>query len=134
MYIRYEDQRMMSCPAQCIITGDMRFVFVPLLVLLSLITQFRCFPGFSLQCSFLPLKLIRNLWEGTLRLLKPSLNDFEHYLASMWNEHNGTGVWTFFGIALLWLEWKLTFPVLWQQLSFTNWLTYWVQHFNSIMF
>ena len=25
-------------------------------------------------------------------LLEPSLKDFEHYLASMWNEHNGTVV------------------------------------------
>ena len=33
-------------------------------------------------------------------LLKPSLKDFEHRLASMWNEHNCTVVWTFFGIAL----------------------------------
>ena len=74
---------MMSCPSQCIITGDMRFVLVPLLVLLSLITQFRCFLGFPLRCYFLPLKVISNLWGGTLRLLKPSLKDFEHYLASM---------------------------------------------------
>jgi len=29
-------------------------------------------------------------------LLKPSLMDFEHYLASMWNEHNHAVVWTFF--------------------------------------
>ena len=36
---------------------------------------------------------------------------FEHYLASLWNEHNYTLVWTFFGIALFWgLEWKRAFP------------------------
>ena len=34
-------------------------------------------------------------------LLKPSLKDFEYYLASMWNEHNCIVVWTFFGIAFL---------------------------------
>jgi len=34
--------------------------------------------------------------------LKPSLKDFEHYLASMWNESKCGVVWTFFGIALLW--------------------------------
>ena len=33
-------------------------------------------------------------------LLKPSLKEFEHYLASMWNECKC--VWTFVGIALLW--------------------------------
>ena len=35
-------------------------------------------------------------------LLKPTLKDFEHYLASMWYECNCGIVWTFFGIALLW--------------------------------
>ena len=35
-------------------------------------------------------------------LLKPSLKGFKHYFASMWNEHNCTEVWTFFGIAFLW--------------------------------
>ena len=32
-------------------------------------------------------------------LLKPSLKDFEHNLASMWNVCNCTVIWTFFGIA-----------------------------------
>ena len=36
------------------------------------------------------------------------LKDFEHNLASMWDEYNCMVVWTFFCIALL-LEWKLTF-------------------------
>ena len=35
------------------------------------------------------------------RLLKPSLEDFEHYFASMWNECNCVVVWTFFSIAIL---------------------------------
>ena len=35
-------------------------------------------------------------------LMKSSLKDFEHYLASMWNEWNCTVVWTLFSIALLW--------------------------------
>ena len=33
-------------------------------------------------------------------LLKPSLKDFEHYLASMWIEHNCTVVWIFFSIGM----------------------------------
>ena len=37
-------------------------------------------------------------------LLKPSLKDFEHSLASTWNEHNCMVVWTFFGIVLLWSQ------------------------------
>ena len=42
-------------------------------------------------------------------LLNLSLKDFEHYFTSMWNECNCVVVWTFFCIALLCLEWKLTF-------------------------
>ena len=38
-------------------------------------------------------------------LLKPSLMDFEHYLASLWNECSWAVDWTFFGIALLW-DWN----------------------------
>ena len=68
-------------------------------------------------------------------LLKPRLKDFEHYLTSMWNEHKCTVVWTLFGIALLWdFNENWPFPVLWPLLSFSNLLTYWVQHFHSIKF
>ena len=34
----------------------------------------------------------------------------------------------------LWLEWKLTFPILWPLLSFPNLLAYLVQYFYSIIF
>ena len=68
-------------------------------------------------------------------LLKPSLKDSEHNLTRMLNEHNCMIVWTFFGIALLW-DWNenCCFLALWPQLSFPNLLTYWVWHFNSIIF
>ena len=68
-------------------------------------------------------------------LLKPSLENFEHYFASMWDECNCTVVWAFFGIALLcdWNE-NWPFPVLWPLLSFPHLLAYWVQHFHSIIF
>ena len=36
-------------------------------------------------------------------MLKPSLKDFKHNLTSMWNDCNCMVVWTFFGIALLWV-------------------------------
>ena len=67
-------------------------------------------------------------------LLKPSLKDFEHNLASMWKECNCMVIWTFFGIAFLW-DWNENwpFPVLWSLLSFPNLLAYQVQHFNSII-
>ena len=42
-------------------------------------------------------------------LLKPSLKDFEHYFASMWNKCNSVVVWTFFGFALLW-DWNENRP------------------------
>ena len=42
-----------------------------------------------------------NIWNFLVHiLLSPSLKDFEHYLASMWNKHNCTVVWTFFGIGM----------------------------------
>ena len=45
-------------------------------------------------------------WKFLVELpLKHSLKDFEHYLASMWNECHCVVVWTFFGIALLW-DWN----------------------------
>ena len=47
------------------------------------------------------------IWKFSIHiLLKPSLN-FEHCLASMWNELNRVVVWTFFGIALL-QDWNET--------------------------
>ena len=77
-----------------------------------------------------------NIWKFTVHvLLKPGLENFEHYFASMWDECNCVVVWAFFGIAFLrdWNEiWP--FPALWPLLSFPNLLTYWVQHFHSIIF
>ena len=68
-------------------------------------------------------------------LLKPGLENFEHYFTSMWDDCNCAVVWAFFGIAFLWYwneNWH--FPVLWPLLSFPNLLAYWVQHFHSIIF
>ena len=54
-------------------------------------------------------------------LLKSSLKDFEHNLASIWNKCNCKVSWTFFGIAILW-DWNeyWPFPVLWPLLSFSK--------------
>ena len=76
-----------------------------------------------------------NIWKFLVHvLLKPGLENFEHYYASMWNEYNCAVVWAFFGIALLWY-WNENWPfiVLWLLLSFPNLLAYWVQHFHSII-
>ena len=54
-------------------------------------------------------------------LLKPGLENFEHYLASMWDKCNCVVIWIFFDIAFLW-DWNENwhFPVLWPLLSFPN--------------
>ena len=75
------------------------------------------------------------IWKFLVhKLFKPNLKDFEHYLASMWNECCCTVVWTFIGIALLWDQKEnWLFPVLGPLLSFPNLLPYWVQLFNSVI-
>ena len=63
-----------------------------------------------------------NIWKFTVHmLLKPGLENFEHYFASVWYEYNCPVVWTFFGIAFLW-GWNENwpFPVLWPLLSFPD--------------
>ena len=50
------------------------------------------------------------IWKFLVHiLLRHSLKDFEHYLASMWNECNCMVVWTSFGIAFLW-DWNENWP------------------------
>ena len=68
-------------------------------------------------------------------LLKPSLENFEHYFTSMWDECNCVVVWTSFGIAFLW-DWSENwcFPVPWPLLSFPNLLACWGQHLTASSF
>ena len=76
-----------------------------------------------------------NIWKFLVHiLLKPGLENFEHYFASVWDGCNCAVVWAFFGIAFLW-DWNENwpFPVLWPLLSFPNLLAYWVQHFHNII-
>ena len=91
----------------------------------NLMSGFSAFPKSSL-----------NIWKFSVHvLLKPGLENFDHYFTSMWDECNCAVVWTFFGITFLW-DWNenWSFPVLWPLLSFPNLLVYWVQHFHSIIF
>ena len=77
-----------------------------------------------------------NTWKFTVHvLLKPGLENLEHYFSSVWDESNCVVVTTFFGIAFLW-DWNENwpFPVPWTLLSFPNLLAYWGQHFHSIIF
>ena len=55
----------------------------------NLISGFSAFPKTSL-----------NIWNFSVHvLLKPGLDNFEHYFTSMWDECNCVVVWTFFGIS-----------------------------------
>ena len=61
-----------------------------------------------------------NIWKFLFHvLLKPGLENFEHYFTSVWDECSCAVVWTFFGIAFLW-DWNENwpFPVLCLLLSF----------------
>ena len=81
-------------------------------------------------------KFCLNIWKFLVQiLLKPCLENFEHYFTSVWDECNCMIVWSFFGIAFLW-DWNENwhFPVLWPLLNFPNLLTYWMQHFNCSIF
>ena len=50
------------------------------------------------------------IWKFLVHiLLKPSLKDFQRYLASMWSECKCMLVWTFFGIVFLW-DWNENWP------------------------
>ena len=55
-----------------------------------------------------------NIWKFSVHtMLKPCLENFEHYFAREWDECNCEVVWAFFGIAFLW-DWNKnwSFPVL----------------------
>ena len=55
-------------------------------------------------------KTISNIWKFTVHvLLKPGLENFEHYFTSVWDECNSAVVWAFFGIAFLW-DWNENYP------------------------
>ena len=67
-----------------------------------------------------------NIWKFSVHiLLKSSLEDFEHYFASMWDECNCVVVWAFFFIAF-------SSPVATGE--FSKLRTCWVQHFHSLIF
>ena len=108
----------------------------------------RCFSGTVLlfrwssrcwQFDLFPLpfpKISLNIWMLMVHiLLKPGLENFEHYFTSVWDECNRVVVWTFFGIAFLW-DWNENwpFPLLWPLPSFPNLLAYSVQNIHISQF
>ena len=51
-------------------------------------------------------KTSMNIWRFTVHvLLKPGLENFEHYFTSLWDECSCAVVWAFFGIVFLW-DWN----------------------------
>ena len=75
-----------------------------------------------ISCSSAFSKSSLDIWKFMVHvLLKPGLENFDHYFASMWDECNCAVVWAFFGIAFLW-DWNENWPspVLWPLLSFQN--------------
>ena len=74
-----------------------------------------------------------NIWNFMIHiLLKPGLENFEHFFASVWDECNCVVVCTFFGIVFL-CDWNENghFPVPWPLLCFLNLLAYLVLHFQA---
>ena len=58
--------------------------------------------GNLISCSSVFFEYSLNIWKFMVHeLLKPGLENFEHYFASVWDECNCVVVWTFFGIAFL---------------------------------
>ena len=56
-------------------------------------------------------KISLNIWNFMVHiLLKPGLENFEHYFSRVWDECNCAVDWAFFGIAFLW-DWNETSPV-----------------------
>ena len=85
--------------------------------------------------SPVPLPFLKPAWIfGSSRFTSCSEN-FERYFTNVWDESNCAVVWAFLGIFFL-CDWNeiWPFPVLWALLSFPNWLAYWVQDFQSIIF
>ena len=71
-------------------------------------------------------------WKFKIHVrLKPSLENFEHYFVSVWDECNCAVVWTFFGIAFLW-DWNENwpFPALCPLMSLQNLLSKWRVEIN----
>ena len=81
-------------------------------------------------------KSILHIWKFLVHVvLKPSLKDFEHYLAITWNERYCMVVWAFFGLLFFGIRMKSDpFQSLVAIAEFSKFAAYWVQNLNSIMF
>ena len=75
-----------------------------------------------------------NIWKFMIHvLLKPSLENFEHFFANMWNECNCTVVWTSFGVALLW-DWNENYLWLAWELPYDSASDSWTDTWRKLWF
>ena len=71
-----------------------------------------------------------NIWKFSVHvLLKPSLKDFKHNLAGMWNECSCMVIWTFFGIGM-----KIDLFQSCGHCCFPNLLAQWMQRLTASSF
>ena len=75
-----------------------------------------------------------NIWKFMVHvLLKPSLENFEHYFASVWDECNYVVVWTLFGIAFPCdCNDNWPFPVLWPLLRVRSHIRHYWQNGGTV--
>ena len=97
---------------QCVVIHTVKSVNVVNEAEIDVFLEFPCFfydpvdVGTLISGSSAFSKSSLYMWKFSVHvLLKTSLKDFEHSLASMWSERNCTIVWTFFASALLW-DWN----------------------------
>ena len=119
---------------QCVVNHTVKSIDIVNKAEIDIFLEFSCFfgdptdVGNLIYDSYAFSKFSLNIWKFVVHiLLKPALENFEHYFASMWDECNCEVVWAFFDIAFLW-DWNENwpFPVLWPLLSFPNLLACWV--------
>ena len=66
--------------------------------------------GYLISGSSAFSKYSLNIWKFMVHvLLKPDLENFEHYFTNVWDEGNCAVVWTFFMITFLW-DWNENWP------------------------
>ena len=93
----------------------------------------------SVIWSMVPLPFLKPAWiSGSSQFTycwRLAWRIFSIILLACEMECNCVVVWAFFGVAFLW-DWNENgpFPVLWSLLNFPNLVTYWMQHFHSIIF
>ena len=76
-----------------------------------------------------------NIWKFKVHvLMKPGLENFEHYCTRIWDECNCVVIWAILDTVFIWgwnENWHFSVPC---PLLFSSLLAYWVQHFHSIIF